>query len=668
MPERHLVAAPVGATVAERLEPELGALAYLLVEAVRDVAGPAGDLFESHRARVAGLFPRPPPRTGLPAEDPLERLARSFALSPFEVDLLLLSALPHHHEALTLLLRSLHPRGEPCPTVGLAAQLFCRAEGDRRLFLGVVESGALAGSGVVRAVPEGPFPERSLVLADALWPVLNGHETAPSGVRALEDPPLLAGLAPWLEASAGAAAVRALSSGQRCLVVVTAETGEVALHRGAALAAWAERGAWCVTVEGRPNPEVDRLLSVHAVARGAVPVVRFVGAEGPAQGASLALDGHPGPVVLCVRAGTPLPRARRPVVVLPADRPSPRARVGMWRELCPELAEHAPTFAARYALEPHALVRAVEDARHLGRLEGRPHDAEDVARAVRARSHLSLSPAVSLVRPAADWSALVLAPESLEKLREAVGRLEQQATVLDDWGFLEGRPGARGVRLLLSGTPGTGKSLSAEVLAAALGVDLLAVDISRVVSKWIGETEKNLSEVFDAAERSQAVLFFDEADALFGVRTEVSDAHDRYANLETAYLLSRLERFEGLAVLATNLKTNIDPAFLRRLEFVVELDEPDLAQREALWRVHLPKRAPLGADVDLRELAQVYAVVGGLIKNAAVAAAFLAAAEGTPIGQRHLVRAVRREYEKSGKAFPGIPAGMTYPFADKEPS
>jgi SpoVK/Ycf46/Vps4 family AAA+-type ATPase len=195
-------------------------------------------------------------------------------------------------------------------------------------------------------------------------------------------------------------------------------------------------------------------------------------------------------------------------------------------------------------------------------------------------------------------------------------------------------------------------------MAAGLGVDLLVVDISRVVSKWIGETEKNLSAIFDAGERAQAVLLFDEADALFGKRTEVSDAHDRYANLETAYLLARLERFEGLAILSTNLRQNIDTAFLRRIEFVVAYEEPGVAEREALWRAHVPRAAPLAPDVRLDELSALYPVVGGFIRNAAVAAAFLAAAEGTLIQQRHLVRAIRREYEKSGRTFPGVPAGQ----------
>jgi SpoVK/Ycf46/Vps4 family AAA+-type ATPase len=266
-----------------------------------------------------------------------------------------------------------------------------------------------------------------------------------------------------------------------------------------------------------------------------------------------------------------------------------------------------------------------------------------------------MRPGVKLRRPGVGWDQLVLSEDRLALLREGVARVRQQSRVLDDWGFLANRPGARGVRMLFCGPPGTGKTLSAEVLAAELDTDLLIVDLSRLVSKWIGETEKNLAEVFAAAERSRAVLFFDEADALFAKRTEVSDAHDRYANLETAYLLSRLEQYEGLAVLATNLRRNVDAAFLRRLEFVVEFERPSRGERLALWRAHLPPGAPLAEDVALRELADFYPLVGGLIRNAAVAAAFLAAETDTEISRALLLRAIRREYEKTGAAFPGEP-------------
>jgi SpoVK/Ycf46/Vps4 family AAA+-type ATPase len=192
-------------------------------------------------------------------------------------------------------------------------------------------------------------------------------------------------------------------------------------------------------------------------------------------------------------------------------------------------------------------------------------------------------------------------------------------------------------------------------------VDLLVVDLASLVSKWLGETEKNLAAVFEMAERSRALLLFDEADALFARRTENRDAHDRYANLETAYLLQRLERYESIAVLTTNLRANLDAAFARRFEFIVEFPEPDSAAREALWRLHLPGGAPLAEDVNLPELAAWYAISGAQIKNAALAAAFLAAAASSRIHQRHFLLAIEREFDKAGRAHPGFPAHCQWP-------
>ena len=260
-----------------------------------------------------------------------------------------------------------------------------------------------------------------------------------------------------------------------------------------------------------------------------------------------------------------------------------------------------------------------------------------------------------LTHPRAEWEDLVLADEPRAQLMEAAQRLAHPETVIDQWGFLSGRPGRRGLRLLFCGPPGTGKTLATEVLAASLGRDLLVVDLSRLVSKWVGETEKNLAATFEAAESSGSALLFDEADALFGRRTEVGDARDRYANLETAYLLARIERFEGLVVLATNLRQNLDAAFARRLEFIVTFDPPDATMRARLWRRHLPPGAPLDPAVDVDDLAARYPLSGGLIRNAAVAAAFLAATDATPITGEHLIHAVRREYAKAGQNFPGPP-------------
>jgi SpoVK/Ycf46/Vps4 family AAA+-type ATPase len=227
--------------------------------------------------------------------------------------------------------------------------------------------------------------------------------------------------------------------------------------------------------------------------------------------------------------------------------------------------------------------------------------------------------------------------------------------VFEDWGFAA-RVGHRqtSVLSLFTGPSGTGKTLAAEVVGARLGLDLYCIDLSQVVSKYIGETEKNLSRVFDAAEGAAAVLFFDEADGIFGKRTETRDAHDRYANLEVSYLLARLETFTGLAIMASNLRQNIDAAFLRRMDYVVEFPAPDTSARVALWQRHLRCDAPIDGDVNPGELAELFPVTGAHIRNAAVGGAFFAAADGGRLTRRHLVAAMRREYEKLGKSFPSV--------------
>jgi SpoVK/Ycf46/Vps4 family AAA+-type ATPase len=191
--------------------------------------------------------------------------------------------------------------------------------------------------------------------------------------------------------------------------------------------------------------------------------------------------------------------------------------------------------------------------------------------------------------------------------------------------------------------------MAAQVLAAQLGLEIFRVDLATVVSKYIGETEKNLDRIFDAAEGSNAILFFDEADALFGKRSEVKDAHDRYANIEVAYLLQKMEGYSGAVLLATNLRQNVDDAFLRRLDFVVDFPFPEPPERVRIWRLVLPATAPVEDDIDLAFLAERFRLSGGNIRNASVAAAFLAAADGGVIGMRHLVRGVALEYDKLGR-------------------
>jgi SpoVK/Ycf46/Vps4 family AAA+-type ATPase len=227
-------------------------------------------------------------------------------------------------------------------------------------------------------------------------------------------------------------------------------------------------------------------------------------------------------------------------------------------------------------------------------------------------------------------------------------RLGQQ--VYGDWGFGRRLGAGGGLSALFSGLSGTGKTMAAGVLARSLGLEIYRVDLSGVVSKYIGETEKNLSRVFEEAHDSSAILFFDEADALFGKRTEVQDAHDRYANIETSYLLQKMESYPGVAILATNFAQNIDEAFTRRLHYRVEFPFPGPADRERIWRGMFPPLAPLDPQVDFAFLAGQFELSGGNIRNCVLAAAFLAAENGQLIGMVHLIEGVSRELSKLGRA------------------
>ncbi|MBX9243971.1 ATP-binding protein, partial [Actinotalea ferrariae] len=273
-------------------------------------------------------------------------------------------------------------------------------------------------------------------------------------------------------------------------------------------------------------------------------------------------------------------------------------------------------------------------------------DVERLAEGVRRLAGGHLDELAVRVRPRRGWSDLVLAPDQSRQLHELAARYRRRSTVYEHWQF-PAVP-STGVVALFAGPSGTGKTLAAEVLAAELGLDLYKVDLSSVVSKWVGETEKNLERIFDAAQARELVLFFDEADALFGKRSEVSDAHDRYANIEVSYLLQRLETYDGLVVLATNLQRNIDSAFLRRISVAVEFTVPDEEQRRAIWQRAFPASAPVEA-LDLDFLARQFKVSGGSIRNAALTAAFLAADAGTPITMDGVMLAVDREFTKLGR-------------------
>ena len=270
--------------------------------------------------------------------------------------------------------------------------------------------------------------------------------------------------------------------------------------------------------------------------------------------------------------------------------------------------------------------------------------ADEVWDACRSLARPKLEDLAQRIVPCATWDDLILPDLQKNTLRQLAAQVRHRMKVYETWGFAEkGRRGL-GVSALFTGVSGTGKTMAAEVLARELRLDLYRIDLSAVVSKYIGETEKNLKQVFDAAEEGGVLLLFDEADALFGKRSEVRDSHDRYANIEVGYLLQRMEAYQGLAILTTNLKSSMDTAFQRRLRFTVNFPFPDAAQREAIWRKVFPAATPT-EGLDPKKLAQLN-VTGGNIRNIALNAAFLAAEAGTPVGMANLVEAARLEAHK----------------------
>ncbi|MFI0237560.1 ATP-binding protein [Streptomyces sp. NPDC016845] len=300
--------------------------------------------------------------------------------------------------------------------------------------------------------------------------------------------------------------------------------------------------------------------------------------------------------------------------------------------------------AATSLIDPEQMERILATTRHV---DGEPQVVQ-VQRAARDLSRTGLPPGVRQVEPVYGWNDIVLAEERKGLLKAIPAHVLHAGRVLHEWGFAGRLPYGHGVIALFAGPSGTGKTMAAQIIARELGVDLFHVDLSKTISKYIGETEKNLEAVFDAAERAGAVLLFDEADALFGKRTEIKDAHDRHANVEVAYLLQRMESFRGLAILTSNVKQNIDGAFVRRLRFVVDFTMPDAAERRSIWRKAIPGDAPLAPGLDVRSLANRLPIPGGSIQSIALHAAFLAASGGGPISPDSVLIATRRELHKMG--------------------
>ncbi|MFI1418416.1 ATP-binding protein [Streptomyces sp. NPDC020731] len=401
---------------------------------------------------------------------------------------------------------------------------------------------------------------------------------------------------------------------------------------------WAADTPVVLTVPA-PSPGRQAARWRHALARAAGAtgttgrLSRDAGAPADAEGLHRPA-GDLGPLV---------PATAAPAVTGAAEGPDPADAdpVGEVEALAQAVAAHR--------LDAGQLRRAADAAVRTAALEGRPVGPDDLRVAVRAQNGAGLDRLARRVEPGVGWDDLVLPPTTHRRLRELALRARHREQVLGQWGMRPGGGRGRGVIALFAGESGTGKTMSAEVVAADLGMDLYVVDLSTVVDKYVGETEKNLERIFTEASAVNAVLLFDEADAIFGKRSEVKDAHDRHANIESAYLLQRMESFDGIAVLTTNLRANLDEAFTRRLDVVADFPMPDTGQRLALWDRCLGGRLPRADDLDLAFCADRFELAGGSIRACAVTAAYLAAESGSPLTMRQTVTAIAQEYRKLGR-------------------
>jgi SpoVK/Ycf46/Vps4 family AAA+-type ATPase len=372
------------------------------------------------------------------------------------------------------------------------------------------------------------------------------------------------------------------------------------------------------------------------------------------------LEALPGPVFLAGEAAwEPAGVLRRCTFLrIPFPQPGVGERLRMWQTalsaeaVAPQDLTELADVAGKFRLTGGQIYDAAATARNLAlaRAPAAPLvTPADLYAACRFHSNRKLAELAVQITPHYTWDDIVLPEDQMAQLRELFDQVRHRNLVYDSWGFGGKLAMGKGLSILFAGPPGTGKTMAADVLAHALGLNLYKIDLSIVVSKYIGETEKNLARIFTEAMTSNAILFFDEADALFGKRTQIRDAHDRYANVETSYLLQKMEEYEGIVVLATNLRNNMDEAFVRRLHATVEFQLPGVADRRRIWEQIWPAATPRDAGLDLDFLARRIEVAGSSIRNIALAGAFLAAADGGVVTMAHVLRATRREYQKMGK-------------------
>lgn len=581
----------------------------------------------------------------------LRRLARTFSLDGLDLELLLIALAPDLDDRFEKLYGYLHDDvSRRRASVGLWLELCgiepASGEAHRRL----AGDGALvAGRLVIVEEQERPFLTRSVRVPDRVAGFLLGEDRPDAQVAALT---YMCEAPPGADANALA---RWLASDGR-LSYVREQSGSAGAAFAAAAASAAGRPILAIDLR-RIRPEDDPTLLAGLVSRearlsGSVVIAGPLDALISRGVAAVQAFAELPAAVMLVGSGNWDPVWSREVPFLSEAHQPSGGRSQMWRAgVDGEMAAGVdPAEAtAQFRLSPEQIKRATQAARLQARAAHRPIGAEDLRAGARAQNAAGLERLARRIEPNVTFADLVLPFDVLEQLRELTVRARQRERVLGEWKMAGAASRRRGLTALFAGASGTGKTMAAEVVAGEMGLDLYVVDLASVVDKYVGETEKNLDRIFVEAENVNGVLLFDEADALFGKRSEVADAHDRYANVEVAYLLQRMELFEGIAILATNLRSNLDEAFARRLDSLIDFPEPEEGDRLRLWDRCLGTLAPRAGDMDLAFLARAFKLSGGNIRNIVLAAAYMAAEADRAISMTDLVRATQREYRKLGR-------------------
>ncbi|MFE5666853.1 ATP-binding protein [Streptomyces niveus] len=602
-----------------------------------------------------------PPLDDEPPEDlassRLTTLATEFGLTPLDVEILLIALVPDlddRFEAFYGYLNDDVTRRRP--SIGLALGLCGSTPADHAARARLAARSPLRAGGLLLVEDlERPFLSRALRVPDRVTAHLLGDDTP--------DPRLAELMAPW-QAVRGvgdpAPLAAVLADGVR-LAYLSEDQGGA----GTALAASALTAAGL----GVLGLDLARLAEDPTPAdaiRALVREARLTNAGLICAPLDAVSRDHPHllriltatqvPTILVGRTPWDASWSAAPPLLVHAPRVEPSVRGALWTEAYEQWSPTSLTPAidpghllAPFLLTPEQITGAARGAAQTARLAGGELTPDHVRRGARAQNAAGLDRLARRIEPTVTWRDLVLPPETHTQLRELTARARHRDRVLGEWGMRPGGGRGRGVSALFAGDSGTGKTMSAEVIASDLGLDLYTVDLATVIDKYVGETEKNLERIFTEAAGVNGVLLFDEADAIFGKRSDVKDAHDRYANVESAYLLQRMESFDGLAILSTNLRANLDDAFTRRLDLVIDFPIPDPTQRLLLWERCLGPLLPRGADLDLPFCAENFELAGGNIRSIAITSAYLAADTSEPVTMTTLIHAIQREYQKLGR-------------------